>query len=271
MAELNLIERANKVLTFRKYIREECRKKAMEYPSDEKISEWLDQGYGYSLEDFMKDYTEKEGIFRDPFVDFKEEVLKLGFVTPPSDEEMRSYMAENGCNVQGFLRQHTINSLPPLLREILFETLKINEPKLVKLWNTFVEESAKYGEDSYIYDLRDENDINFITKNFPREIKAELTRLRNDYALHEKTLRYFQWHNLNDGKIYVKEDIKGIIIAFWEEIFGRIMLYPYAYQFNVEKYAHGDGSTYFDDVFFPVIALKVGYKIDGDKGTLTKI
>jgi NADH dehydrogenase len=41
MADLNIIERANKILTFRKYIREECRKKGLEYPSDEKIAEYI--------------------------------------------------------------------------------------------------------------------------------------------------------------------------------------------------------------------------------------
>jgi hypothetical protein len=65
--------------------------------------------------------------------------------------------------------------------------------------------------------------------------------------------------------------MKSIIKAYWGEIFERIMLYPSCYGFDVQIYAEGDGSTYFDDVFFPVIAEEVGYKIDGGKGTFTKI
>ena len=70
MAELNLVEKANKVISFRKVIREICRKKGLEYPSDDKISEYINQKYGMNVDDFMKDYTEKEGIFRDPTTEF---------------------------------------------------------------------------------------------------------------------------------------------------------------------------------------------------------
>ena len=84
---------------------------------------------------------------------------------------------------------------------------------------------------------------------------------------------YVQWFSLNDNTIKAKseEDIKSTITAYWEEIFERIMLYPSAYNFNVEIYCEGDGSTYFDDVFFPIIAKEVGYLIDGDKGTIKEI
>ena len=83
MADLNLIEKANKVLTFRKYIREECRKKGLEYPSDAKISEYINQRYGMNVDDFMADYTEKEGIFRDPFKDFQAEIDKFSLANKP--------------------------------------------------------------------------------------------------------------------------------------------------------------------------------------------
>ena len=87
----------------------------------------------------------------------------------------------------------------------------------------------------------------------------------------EKDAQYIQWFNCNNNDIKVVKDMKSIIKAYWGEIFERIMLYPSCYGFNVQIYAEGDGSTYFDDVFFPVIAEEVGYKIDGGKGTFTKI
>ena len=88
---MNIIERANKVLTFRKYIREECRKKGLEYPSDDKVAEWVDQCYGWNVEDFMKDYTEKEGIFREPITDFINEVNKISWFKKPTEDEIKEF------------------------------------------------------------------------------------------------------------------------------------------------------------------------------------
>ncbi len=268
MAELNIIEKANKVLTFRKYIREECRKKGLEYPSDEKIAEYITRDFAMDVESFMAMYKCKVGIFKDPFDDFKAAISEYSWATPPTDDEMRSYVAENGYNVQGFLRQRTIDGYSPLEKDILVATMKLKATKLVVLWNTFIEESALYGEDSYIYDLQSQKDLNFLQAHMTNE--HDRCRVR---AIKNKGIRYLQWFSLNDGKIIGRsdDDVKGTIIAYWGEIFERIMLYPYAYQFNVEKHTEGDGSTYFDDVFFPIIAEKVGYKIDGDKGTITKI
>ena len=85
--------------------------------------------------------------------------------------------------------------------------------------------------------------------------------------------RFIQWFNLSDNSINEKDNdsIENIIAAHWEEIFERIMLYPSAYNFDVELYHKGDASTYFDDVFFPIIAKEVGYIVDGDKGTIKEI
>jgi len=89
----------------------------------------------------------------------------------------------------------------------------------------------------------------------------------------QNNIRFIQWFSLNGNSIKAnsEDDIKSTITCFWSEIFERIMLYPSAYNFNVEIYSEGDGSTYFDDVFFPIIAKEVGYLIDGDKGTITEI
>jgi len=270
--KLNAVEYAIKVTSFRKLVRDICRKKGLEYPSDEKIAEWIEQGYGMeNVDDFIEDYTEKEGIFREPITDFINEVNSIQWSKKPTEDEIKEFFEKNGNNIDLFCQQRTIASYEPLERDTLMATLKLTDDKLVKLWNEFIEESSMYGEDSYIYDLRNNKDVEFINKNFPNNIKAEITRINTDFNLHGKTLRFIQWHNLNDGKLYAKEDIKGIIVAYWSDIFERIVLYPSAYMFNVEIHCKGDGSTYFDDVFFPIIAKEVGYIIDGDKGTITKI
>lgn len=221
----NVIEQAIKVTTFRKNIREACRKEGLDYPSDEKIAEWIEQGYLFKVEDFMADYKGHEGIFR---------CLK----TP----------------------------LTPLEQKALDATLKLSDEKLVILWNTFIAESAIYGEDSHIYDLADVEESKFLGKSMTaEELLATCKLITNDNA------RFIQWLSLNDKSIKVVKNVKNTITAFWGEIFERVMLYPCAYQFDTEVYGEGDGSTYFDDVFFPIIAEEVGYKIDGNKGTITKI
>ena len=109
MADLNLVEKANKVITFRKYIREECRKKGLEYPSDAKISEYINQKYGMNVDNFMKDYTEHEGIFRDPFNDFKAEIDKYAWVDKPTEEEIAWYREQEKImdkQVQEFLEEY---------------------------------------------------------------------------------------------------------------------------------------------------------------------
>lgn len=264
--KMNIVERANKVLSFRKVIRDLCRKKGIEYPSDEKIAEWINQCYGWDVEEFMKDYTEHEGMFRTPLADFMDKVNEITWSKKPTEDEIKAFVAANGYDFGKFIKERTIASYEPLERDTLIATLKLTDDKLVKLWNIFIEESAMYGEDSHIYDLANEKDSKYLQNNMDG---AQLQTIYN--MVTQNNTRFIQWFNLNDGSICEKTDIKGIIIAYWSDIFERIMLYPSAYIFNVEIHCEGDGSIYFDDVFFPIIVKEVGYIIDGDKGTITKI
>ena len=262
MADLNLVEKANKVLTFRKYIREECRKKGLDYPSDEKISEYINQKYGMNVDDFMADYTEKEGIFRDPFNDFKAEIDKYAWAENPTEEEMRDFVTKNGYDVRGFLRQHTINKYNPLEREVLLATLTNLKPyQMVQLWNKFIEESAMYGDDSYIYDLNETDDLNMLRKNMTPSMWASVVALK---------ARYVQWFNLNDGKIQKvdDDDIKGSIIAYWSDIFPRFLVWGECY----EKIGNGaDEMHYFDFIVRPIFCKYLGYNYDPSRGTIEEI
>ena len=264
MAELNIIERANKILTFRKYIREECRKKGLEYPSDEKIAEWINQEYGFNLEDFMKDYTEHQGIFRDPFNDFKAELEKINFNNKPTEAEMRDFFNHNGNDINGFIRENIIKSYNGLAKDTLLATLKLSDATLVSLWNTFIEESAKYGEDSYIYDLKWKKDIDFINENFPKDKIAEVTRIMRNEILHGKEGRFFQWFNLNNNEIHIIDDIKGVIVAYWSEIFERIMIFPQCYD-------DFGGFNYFTEIFWEECLKHLGYAYDEHSNELKTI
>lgn len=263
MADLNLVEKANKVITFRKYIREECRKKGLEYPSDAKISEYINQKYGMNVDDFMKDYTEHEGIFRDPFNDFKAEIDKYAWVEKPTEEEIRDFVTKSGYDVKGFLRQRIINSFNPLEKDVLISTIENLEPfQLVQLWNKFVEESAMYGVDSYIYDLNSTKDLNMLRKNMTPSMWASVVALKS---------RYVQWFNLNDGNIQKvdDDDIKGSIIAYWSDIFPRLMIWSECY----EKIGEGteDEMLYFDYIVRPIFCKYLGYNYNRLKGTIELI
>lgn len=273
MADLNIIEKANKVLTFRKYIREECRKKGLEYPSDEKIAEYIADCGGdecvYDLNDFMSDYETKDGVFRDPFVDFKAEIDKYDWANKPTEEEMREYIVKNGYNVEGFLRQHTINGYSPLEKNTLLSTLKkCTIPQLVALWNDFIEEAAIYGADSYIYDLKSDCDVFDLRKSMCPSEWAKV------HSMASRGIRYVSWHNLNDGKIlsFNDEDIKGTIIAFWSDIFPRFLTWTCECYNDLGK-ANTDGRYrgFFDEVIRPVLLKALGYNYDPSKGIVGEI
>ena len=265
MADLNLVERANKIITFRKYIREECRKKGLEYPSDAKISEYIADCGGdecvYDLNDFMGDYENKIGIFKDPFDDFKAEVSKHDWIKT-TDEEMRDFITEQGYNVRGFLRCKIIGSYKPLEKDILVATLsKLTAPQLVQLWNKFIEESAVYGEDSYIYDLTKQDDVNLLRGGLKPSEWAKVVGFK---------CRYVSWHNLNDGRLlkYDDEGIKDVIVGYWSDIFPRLMVWSELYDTIGED---KDKIAYFDFIVRPIICKHLGYEYDPERGTFEEI
>ena len=270
MADLNLVEKANKVLTFRKYIREECRKKGLEYPADEKISEYIANGCAYDVNDFMAEYEGKYGVFRDPFNDFKATILEKydWSDNKPTDEEMREFATTSGYNVDGFIRQHTINSYSPLMKKVLLAVLeKLTIPQLVSLWNEFIEESAMYGEDSCIYDLRIPQEVRVLRANM---IPSEWMKVE---ALMRKGIRYICWHNLNNGEIfgYNDDEIKGTIIAYWDDIFKRLVSWHSCYDSIGYKDTEGYYQNFYDMVVWPIFCEKIGYNFDPMHGTLEEI
>lgn len=267
--EKDLIGFAHKVIGFRMNVIKACKELNIDVPSDTQISEYINK-YGLHFKDFMADYTEHEGMFRclqSPLEKFKKMVSEITFTNKPTDEEIVTFFNTYGDNVPLFCEQRTIKEMNPIERKTYLKTIeKLSEEKLVKLWNVFIEESGHYGEDSYIYDLTKEKDGKYLANHMDG---AEFKTICN---MATKGVRFVQWLNLNDGSICEKSDIKHTITAYWSEIFERIMLYPSCYDnFGVEVFCEDDGSTYFSDVFFPVIAKEVGYVIDGDKGTIKKI
>ena len=255
--EKNVIEYAHKVLSFRMNIAKACKAKNIEVPSDEKIGEYISL-YGFNLNDFMADYIEKEGIFRNPIDDFVKDIQAMELGNPPSEEEIRKYAENHDLDIAKFIKYHNIQNFKGVMKEVLLKTLEFDDETLVCLWNLFIKESGLYGEDSYIYDLENEEDVDFILQNWPAKMKAELTRMTRGAEIKGDKIRFIQWFADTTEKIYVKKDIAAIIIAYWGEIFERIIEFPTIYNEVNVKQSHA--TPYFTDVVWEVIKNNVNLK-----------
>ena len=268
--EKDVIGFAHKVISFRMNIIKACKARGVEPPTDEQISEYIN-GYGINLNDFMADYTEHEGIFRNlqtPFEQFSKAVAEISWSIAPTKEEIKAFFDKYGNNIELFRNQRILARMGSIERKTYLKTLDLLRiQKLVRLWNTFIEESGSYGADNYIYNLTKTGDMAFLARQMKHEEWLKVCKLK------ENGVSFIQWFSLGDNSIKTLETqtIKDIILAFWGEIFERIMLYPSCYGFNVNIYSEGDTSTYFSDVFFPIIAKEVGYIIDTNKGTIEKV
>lgn len=255
--EKDLIGFANKVINFRMNVIKTCKEKGIMPPTDEQISDYIN-GYDLNFEDFMADFIEHEGMFRclkTPLEEFKDKIKEISWGTPPTEEEILAFFNKNGNNIGLFCNQRTISKMKPLERKIYLKTIEVLPTEgIAALWNLFIEESAHYGEDSYIYDLENPEDIKFLREYMDG---CELQTIRN---MKEQKVRYVQWFALNDKSIQGRtdENIQHIITAYWSEIFERIMVFPSCYQRLMGKQW---GIEYFDEIVWPIITKEVGIEI----------
>ena len=249
------------ILKFKEDITNGCTQLNIKPPTDKEIGEYV-RVYGLSLKDFMADFTEGEGMFRNlAFQRFKERVRSVcwGKNEEPTEEEIKDYFMEHGNNFHGFMNEITLKNMKPIEKETYLATVNnLKENKLVELFNHFIEECSHYGEDTRIYDLTNEKERKEAEKFLTEADKPLYKELLKNGA------RYIQRpYDNNNFNVHEIGDIKEFILSFWNEIFERVMLYPYSYEFDVELYHEGDGSTYFSDVFWVLVAKKLGYELDG--------
>lgn len=144
------------------------------------------------------------------------------------------------------------NKQEVFVSKALNETLKLGDESLRNLWNTFIEESAMYGEDSYIYDFQDKEDI--------CDLINGMTQREYEFLL--KTLggkRYFQvvWKLGGSNTINVI-DLKGTISAYWGDIITRVMNYPSCYEV-LKSFKEGEEKCfYYEQVICPILCERVG-------------
>jgi len=251
----NCIEFSCAVLQMRTRIMAACKNKGLEIPTDEQISDYI-CGYGVNFNDFMADYEQGEGMFIDlAFKRFKTKVYTtIDWINKPTDEELVVFFKEHGNDFDKFLETRVNSGMTDAERVTYNGTIKmLSEEKLVKLWNTFIDESTTIGKDSYIYDSKNEEEM---TRKFYDRGKEKIKSVLGS----EK--RFFNWFN-DEEMPQVVENVKNLVLCYWGDIFERIMMFPSAYEFDVEIWGEGDGSTYFSDVFFPNLATLLGYQVNG--------
>lgn len=251
--ENDLIAFSHKVISFRMNVIKACKAKGIEVPTDKQFTDYI-YAYGLNFEDFMADYTEHEGMFRcliTPFEEFNEKLSHIDFKEAPTNEEIKNFFDTYGNNVGLFCRQHAISQMKPLIRKTYLKTIeKLSSEHLVKLWNTFIDGSDFDGRRSLVYDLTNEEECDYLCKNMDESILMSIHTM----ILKNNT----QFIQVICGEVIEKssDDIVNMVTTCWSNIFEHIMLYPYCYDFDVEVYRDGYTSTYFSDVFFPVVAKK---------------
>lgn len=260
----NVIENAVKVTSFLKLVREICKTNNLNYPADEEIAEWIDGGGELNALTFLAGR-----MLNYKFNKFVADLESEG-MTDLDLDDVKAFYEKYGDNVGLYVDNYIIKKLNKVERLTYTATIdKLTTMAMVKLWNTFLEESALYGDDSYIYDLNDDYDLEVLKDNMKHDELEKVKKLRSE------NVRYIQWANLNDNEITKVDNIKRTLLGFWTEIFEHIMVYPSAYNFKLNTklnmYSDGDGRTYLDDVFFPALAREIGYDIDPNRGTIKKL
>lgn len=179
--------------------------------------------------DTIISFIENEGMDFEKFI--KQYESKIGFFAPK----------ENTSNKLGY-NEFEMRTLD--------EVLKLDNNTLRDLWNCFIDESGIYGEDSYIYDMRDKEDNKFLIEHLDEDTANTICQM----AIMSKTA-LFQWRNLDDGSLHPIKDIKGTIKAYWSEILARIVAFPSAY---VDCGIEINGYDIYHQCIYPIICNRLG-------------
>jgi len=256
----NVIEQAIKVTTFRENIRKACRKEGLDYPTDEQIAAYIEDGCAFDVNDLMDDYKEKIGVFRTPLKDFTDAIDKFTWAEghKPTIEEVTEWTEKNGYNVSLFLRERTIKSFKPFYRKTIEKALKLNDNTIIELWNFFIKESAWYGEDSHIYDLNNEEEIKFINDNFKNKDILYIGHLVTTKGV--KYIQVLAQKGEPKDCIHAIDDLKSFIVAYWTDIVDRIMSFM-EYYYELDTYLDYDQKVMYN-VFEPTFRemLHIPYK-----------
>lgn len=134
--------------------------------------------------------------------------------------------------------------------EVWKKAMELDEAVLKNLWNKFINESGMHGEDSYIYDFKNKEDISDLVNGISNEEYQYLLKIIGDR-------RYFQviW-NLNGDQINVVSP-KEQVNAYWSDIITRVINFPSFYQ-QINGESKDDTCYFYEDVICPILCEKLG-------------
>lgn len=232
---MNLVEKAQKVITFKMNIAKECKKQGVPMPSDEKIAGYINSKGEMNVIKFMSNYLGKTGVFHEPITDFWNEINKFYWAegSKPTEKEVEEWTAKNGYNVSLFLRERSIKSYDGFNRKVIEKVITLDDKVLVDLWNYFIEESCSYGEDSHIFDLTEEKDCTWLSQNLEGNDLLYVCKLVTNCNV--RFIQVFAKEGEPEDCIKVVDDIKNVIVAYWSDIVVRIMSFADLYYENCNE------------------------------------
>lgn len=142
--------------------------------------------------------------------------------------DLKSFMADY-TQFEGVFRR-PLREVSPLEEELLKVTLALSDESLYRLWNAYITE--RYGDTS--------PDTLFKCDE------------QNAYIM------------VQDGKVHTFKTLKTLIENNWEDIFERIMLFPYAYDFLTKESGY-----YFAFTALPTMQRLLGFDINVDESLVT--
>lgn len=130
----------------------------------------------------------------------------------------------------------------------LEETLKLPSPILRNIWNVFIDESPSYGEDSYIYDCKNYDELKCLNENIGEmEFKAVKDKI------------YFQCVLTSQCRNTINVvDPKDLITRYWGDIITSIINFPYCYKVFYQASGKKDPYFYYEEVILPIICERIG-------------
>ena len=139
------------------------------------------------------------------------------------------------------------------VNRVLDKTIKLPYPILRNIWNAFIDESSSYGEDSYVYDYEDHEDLEDLHENIMSEM--EFNRILKAV----KSKRYFQcvWTSQNHNTINIV-DPKDLITRYWGDIITSIINFPYCYKVFYPTRDKKDPYFYYEEVIVPIVCERIG-------------
>lgn len=171
----------------------------------------------------------------------------------PTDEQISAYInSGRPMTLDALMYDYThfegVFTLPnreptPLEEATLKATLEqLDEAQLKVLWGVYNQE---IGSSDYVYDLADDHESTYLMAKFSQEVILEIGGLvtRDD-------VRFIRFVDDKPQAVDIEQEIE----VHWHEIFERVMLFPYCYEYDYEE-----GSGFFTNIIAPIMIKMLGY------------